>query len=163
MVLPEYNISKPLNEAVSELYEIRNEIIDNKISPKDGARLILQKFGTEVVRDYFGQDYWINYVEEKIIVPNPNIADAVIITDYRFPNELLCGQNKDYDVISIRINANSEIRADRGRITTDKIKELSQHDSERLVSTLKVDYEFCNNTPHKDFSEEIDKIVSKMI
>ncbi len=58
-------------------------------------RLALQLMGTDVLRDHFHQDIWINSLEYRMRkVPN---VDTVVITDARFTNELdlikaLCGQ-----------------------------------------------------------------------
>ena len=58
-------------------------------------RLALQLMGTDVLRDHFHSDIWINSLEYRMRkVPH---ADTVVITDARFTNELnlikaLCGQ-----------------------------------------------------------------------
>ena len=58
-------------------------------------RLALQLMGTDVLRDHFHSDIWINSLEYRMRkVPS---ANTVVITDARFTNELdlinhLCGQ-----------------------------------------------------------------------
>jgi hypothetical protein len=46
------------------------------------TRDFLQRFGTEVMRDNFGQDFWLRHMRGRI-----GVGDYVI-TDCRFPNEV---------------------------------------------------------------------------
>ena len=74
----------------TDIFWTRKTGIDN-FTP----RLALQLMGTDVLRDHFHSDIWINSLEYRMRkVPN---ADTVVITDARFTNELnlikaLCGQ-----------------------------------------------------------------------
>jgi len=62
----------------------RKEIVDDfwGMTP----RYILQKLGTEVMRDQFGQNIWIKAVRRKIEL-TPCSFSIVVITDVRFKNE----------------------------------------------------------------------------
>ena len=58
-------------------------------------RLALQLMGTDVLRDHFHSDIWINSLEYRMRKVSTN--DTVVITDARFTNELdlikqMCGQ-----------------------------------------------------------------------
>ena len=74
----------------TDIFWTRKTGIDN-FTP----RLALQLMGTDVLRDHFHSDIWINSLEYRMRkVPH---ADTVVITDARFTNELnlikaLCGQ-----------------------------------------------------------------------
>jgi hypothetical protein len=46
------------------------------------VRVLLQRFGTEVGREMFGEDFWVNYALDSI----PDGTKAVI-ADVRYPNE----------------------------------------------------------------------------
>lgn len=48
----------------------------------DNIRPLLQRFGTEVGRDMFGQDFWVNYAISRL-----EDGARVVFTDVRFPNE----------------------------------------------------------------------------
>jgi len=50
----------------------------------DEVRRLLQKFGTEVVRDHLGENVWVDHLFNRA---NESGLDFVIITDVRFPNE----------------------------------------------------------------------------
>ncbi len=52
------------------------------------VRRLLQRLGTEVGRDLFGEDFWVEQTFDAIDADNTLGADArVVITDVRFPNE----------------------------------------------------------------------------
>ena len=53
---------------------------------KSQFRPVLQWWGTEFRRQYFGADYWINQMAEEIRVMR-RVVDVLFITDVRFPNE----------------------------------------------------------------------------
>ena len=57
-----------------------SEVFDRSITP----RLILQEFGTEVVRESMVDNFWIAAAKKTIL----NSSKHVVITDARFPNEL---------------------------------------------------------------------------
>jgi len=49
-------------------------------------RQLLQRFGTEVGRELYGESFWVDRVLNQIKEGQPN--DNYVITDVRFPNEL---------------------------------------------------------------------------
>lgn len=80
----------PLKEAVANLFMIPMDQAfsgdKDQVLPFWGLTLrdVLQRFGTEAMRDTFGHDFWVNRWE---IEYNERIDFNVIITDVRFPNE----------------------------------------------------------------------------
>lgn len=50
------------------------------------AREFLQRYGTEAHRDVFGQNFWINFMEEQLSL---GAEPRYVITDARFENEIL--------------------------------------------------------------------------
>jgi hypothetical protein len=53
-------------------------------------RLFLQRFGTEMGRNTFGQDFWVNQwndMYDAMFVLEPDKAPKVVVTDVRFQNE----------------------------------------------------------------------------
>ena len=55
--------------------------VDKEITP----RYLMQKYGTEIMRDMFNDNYWVDRVISKIIKAE---SDFHIISDCRFPNEI---------------------------------------------------------------------------
>jgi hypothetical protein len=80
----------PLKSAVAGLFNIPLEVAfsedkDQEVKPWGlTLRDILQRFGTEAMRDVFGQDFWINrWLAEYLELQDHN----VVVTDVRFANE----------------------------------------------------------------------------
>jgi len=60
-------------------------------------RLVLQKWGTEVARKSFHDDIWIASLENKL----RNTKDDIVITDCRFPNEIMAIKKQGGTVIRV--------------------------------------------------------------
>jgi hypothetical protein len=79
----------PLEEStetirLSELVE-RVGYVNAKKEPE--VRALLQRFGTEVGREQFGKDFWVDIAASRVL----DVAEtgrAVVITGIRFPNEV---------------------------------------------------------------------------
>lgn len=58
--------------------------IAKQISPgaDDGLRGLLQRFGTEVGREMFGEDFWVERAFATVAA-----SDPIVFSDVRFPNE----------------------------------------------------------------------------
>lgn len=86
-----YSFAGPLKEAVSNLFDIPlndlNEGDREKILPEFGlsVRQILQRFGTECMREQFDQDFWINKAKRN--VSKLSDEEIIVISDVRFENE----------------------------------------------------------------------------
>lgn len=143
----------PTNEFEKE--EVKSSFLDSewdKEGEKLSVRVLLQKLGTEAVRDIIHPNTWVNalFSEYKPIswtegwVPSYNNPDNSgcdqpsepifpqwIITDLRFPNE--------YDAIKQRGGFNIQINRD--------VSKRSDHFSERALDNHKFDYYLDNNGP----------------
>lgn len=110
------------------------------------SRLLMQWLGTEIGRNFVTEDIWVDIVDNAIRVASSNrIADVVTIGDWRFPNEALDFSDHDnVNVMKIRITASDETRSRRGKKTLEQLAKFAEHDSERFIPDLKVDYEFHN-------------------
>lgn len=93
-----YSFADPLKEAVSMLFNIPlNDLYEGdreKVLPKWGLsiRQILQRFGTESMRNVFGEDFWLKKAQSQV----DNLEDDItlIIPDVRFGNEAdFCREN----------------------------------------------------------------------
>lgn len=95
------------------------------------VRYLLQRFGTEVGRNFFGQDFWI---EQAKIDPTAN----TVITDVRFANEIQWV--RDHGGVLWRIN--------RTDLPPENMADPKyQHASEKDWRTADVDRELINNGP----------------
>lgn len=74
-----------------------DEYWSEKLGYEVTPRMLLQKIGTDILRDYFDKNIWINSLEHKLINTDKN----VIITDCRFKNEI--DVLKELGAIFIRI------------------------------------------------------------
>lgn len=94
------------------------------------VRKILQTFGTDVIRNYVGADFWVDRVRERAEHAIQNNIPYVI-TDIRFPNEAKL--IKDLNGHIVRIERPSQ-------------KSKDQHQSETHISSLPVDHIIYNNS-----------------
>jgi hypothetical protein len=97
------------------------------------VRRLLQRLGTESIREYYGDDIWVNRGLKSAAAVN----GPVVITDVRFPNE--ADAIKRAGGVLIRIT-----RPDR-----DTSRDAS-HASETHIDTLPVDMVIANDAEIKD-------------
>lgn len=83
-----------------EIRETKDEYWSKKFGYDVTPRIILQKFGTECLRNHLHEDIWVNSLERKIINTDKNI----IITDCRFKNELDMLRNLEATIIRVERN-----------------------------------------------------------
>lgn len=74
-----------------------DEYWSEKLGYEVTPRMLLQKIGTDILRDYFDKNIWINSLEHKLMNTDKN----VIVTDCRFKNEI--DVLKELGAIFIRI------------------------------------------------------------
>lgn len=85
-----FNWDRELLDGVTKVSREWRETVDPWWAERLGIphltpRWVLQQWGTEVARRGFHNDIWVAALENKI----RNIKDDIVITDCRFPNELL--------------------------------------------------------------------------
>jgi hypothetical protein len=83
-----FNWDRKMLEGDSKESREWREKVDDWWSEKLGInnltpRYILQQVGTDLFRNHFHKDIWINCIEKKLLD-----YDKVVITDCRFPNEI---------------------------------------------------------------------------
>ena len=88
-----------LKEKIKPAIEFIDEIT-NKKNSKESIRPLFQSFG-QTVRA-IDKDSWVRYVENKI--RNEKEAKIFIIDDWRFENEFHYFKDREYNVLTVRIN-----------------------------------------------------------
>lgn len=125
-----------------------NEMIDSygwevaKSTPE--MRRILQVFGTEVGRQMFGEDFWVQQVFRQM--EQDNAYENFVITDVRYPNEA--------DFIRER---GGEI----WRVSRSSIKAINSHSSETALDSYDFDRHISNDKDIADLSTEIFQIMKE--
>jgi hypothetical protein len=118
-------MSIALNITHDELDEFKNNKASICIQNKhvSDARQVLQNFGTEAMKKYFGEDVWVNLLCAQAEKTN---ADFIIVPDFRFFSEHLPGS------VTVRI------------INSDTYSTLDLHRSENELNEFVFDYELDN-------------------
>lgn len=157
-----------LKDAVSVIFGWDRELVEGRTSkarnwreqvdpwwaerlnmPNLTPRLVLQLWGTEVVRDGFHDDMWIASLENKLRKSTGN----VVITDCRFPNELRAIKNAGGIVVRTVRGPEPEwyntLASMQGRATAgikaNYMKQFNIHASEWAWAGLDFDVVIENN------------------
>jgi dephospho-CoA kinase len=179
-------ISIPIEDLEKE--EVKNIVLgrewlkffvgDNEPKPYT-IRELLQKVGTEAMRDTVHKDIWVNalmcdykvqhkgttYKGNSMIVDMQNKDYDFpnwVITDVRFPNEAKAV--KDRDGIMIRVNRITDFQlamektALGAEIAMNKIRE---HPSETALDDYEFDYTIDNNATIEELVEKVKEILIK--
>jgi hypothetical protein len=110
-----------------------------KVESED-ARWLLQRMGTEVGRDLFGPNVWVDKAMEKA-----SRHDKVVITDVRYPNEL------------------EAILGHSGavwRVIKDDAGAVNRHASESALDDYPFEYIIFNNDTKEDLYRSIDDLMN---
>ena len=130
-------------------------------------RWILQYWGTEVCRKGFHDDIWIASLENKL----RHSQDDVVISDCRFPNEILAIKNTGGRVIRVVRGAeptwyNSAVSVNRGAngnstwaLSQRKLEKLGIHASETAWVGTKFDAVLDNNGTLDDLYQQVKNLV----
>ena len=148
-------IAKTFNISVDDVELYKNESdeygLEIKVYPNNqpsgvikyiNMREILQRFGTEAMKPYFGKDVWAKLTYDKIEEMG---CDFSIIPDFRFPEEY-----RD-DIITIKVKNDVIDNA-----STDS------HSSENSLNDFNFNYEI-DNTGYCDTNAQLDKIIENLI
>lgn len=138
-----------LNPAITDIPEVRGVslqwLVDRmgwealKVESSE-TRILLQRFGTEVGRKLWGENFWVDRAMEKI-----NGIDKVVFTDVRFPNE--------FDAIK---NANGKL----WRIEKLGVEAVNRHISETALDNHVFDMNIPNMGSKEDLYEQVNYLIS---
>lgn len=111
-----YSFAEPLKAAVKQLFMLTDEDVTNPalkevrhdfwgLSP----RRIMQLFGTEAMREVFGENFWVDQAELRLAMKARSAVMSkacIIIDDVRYPNERdWVLKNGGYMIYLVRHNA----------------------------------------------------------
>ena len=102
----------------------------------DDARWLLQRMGTEVGREVFGDNFWVDIAMEKA-----HSHDKVVFTDVRYPNEL---------------QAILEASGAVWRVVKEDVGAVNRHASETALDHYQFEYVIFNNDTIESLYESID-------
>ena len=116
-----YSFAGPLKDAVSGLFRIPREDLDDPIKkyvPQGrwrnlAPRKIMQLFGTECMRDVFFDDFWTRVAEdhlEHLAAATLTKRLCVVIDDVRFPNEIEWVKNNGGRIIYLFTPRTGEVQ-----------------------------------------------------
>lgn len=119
-------------------------------------RLVLQLWGTNVLRQHFHDDIWIASAENKL----RTTKDHIVISDCRFPNEITSIRNAGGRVIRIARGADPEWFS-LARIHPSKMTEVYPkiHASEYSWASTNFDVVIDNNGSVEDLYAQLKNLV----
>lgn len=130
------------------------------VEKDDHTRRTLQRIGTEEGRNVYGEDIWIRYTLEWMMVYANRGAKRIIITDVRFKNEF--DFIKSLGGTMIRVNALKRNRAALEREASKNnvdIERIASHQSETdLDDGREFDFKIENNPEHNAFIQVRDMV-----
>jgi dephospho-CoA kinase len=110
-----------------------------RLSPE--TRRLLQVLGTEVGRDMFGPDFWVNQA-----MGNASKFDKIVLTDVRYPNEYRAIKNRDGILI---------------RIVKPGTGAVNEHSSETALDNFSFDATIVNDGSIYELSQKIDSLMKE--
>jgi hypothetical protein len=110
-----------------------------KVESSD-ARWLLQRMGTEVGREMFGENFWVDQAMKKA-----SKYDKVVITDVRYPNEL---------------EAILRHSGTAWRVIKDDVGAVNRHASETALDHYQFEYIIFNNDTKESLYESVDSFMT---
>lgn len=146
----------PIKEILSKSFEIPVEVIDEcknypdyypiDIYTPEGCELtsfrkLLQRFGTDAMKEWFGEDVWTKLLMERA---EKSDKDFVLVPDFRF----LCENVSDYTI----------------KIRNDDVEPNDPHRSETELEDNNFIFRYhVNNTGHPDLFEDAQRIAGTLV
>lgn len=135
--------------------------------PKLTPRWVLQYWGTDVLRNHFHDDIWIASLENKM----RKTRDNIVISDVRFPNEILAIHNAGGIVVRVKrgpepdwyqdaVNVNAGDTNMSWTISRVRMEQLGIHASETAWVGGDIDHVIENNSTIDALFEQIKDLVS---
>lgn len=103
-------------------------------------RGLMQRMGTEVGREMFGEDFWVD-----LVIKEANKYDKVVIADCRYLNEAEAVRSAGGQV---------------WRISRDSVEAANDHDSEHGLDDYDFDLKLENNTTIEELHKFVEELIS---
>jgi len=143
----------PIKDIICTTLRIGPEHLDGLKNNKEGVfiyerdhyvqltnfRSILQNFGTDAMKKYFGENVWVDVLKKNA---QESKADYVIVPDFRF----LC---EEIGSLSIYVK-------------NDGVVDNDSHRSENELNNFKYTFEI-DNTGYRDINQDVKELVQKII
>jgi len=112
------------------------------------SRVALQKYGTDM-REKYGPDIWINYLDNWIKMHVERGVRVFIITDVRFPNEFAWVKSLGGKVIRVEAGGrNLDELKKEAKDDTNKMQEIASHASETALDNHRDQFDFILNNDY---------------
>lgn len=115
-------------------------------------RTLWQHFGTEKVRSV-DPDFWVDTIARMLKVFGDDF-DYVIISDCRFPNEIIRLDDRDFETFSVRV--------ERIGFENDLTEDQRNHMSETSMDTFPFDYYIKSEDGLDKLEIEVNKFIEYM-
>lgn len=125
----------PLIDGTTRLADLVDDYGWDVAKSKDEARRLLQVFGTEVGREMFGGNFWIDQAFKQI-----DPAANVVIADVRFPNE----------ADAIKARGGTVIRINRHNLSA-----VNSHKSEHAMDNYMFNHVIYNDGTLDDLADNV--------
>lgn len=132
----------PILESGFRLNELVKDYGWEVAKSKLEVRRLLQVFGTEIGRNMFGQDFWVDQA-----IKGLNSTDKIVFADCRFPNEA--------DKIK-------QLGGDVWRITRPGVEAINSHPSEHALDSWAFDRVITNDGDLQDLKFKVSVAVSDL-
>lgn len=130
-----------------EVSEVTGFRVDHIEEHKEEFRTLLQVWGSDFRRHFFGESYWLNKMDE-VITKNEDKIDIMFITDLRFKNEAEYVKSKGGQIIRVQRRMVIHSLSD--------MESLDTHASENdMDSYNEFDYWLVNDKDRKDIVEPV--------
>lgn len=151
-----------------EWREQKDEWWSTRLGRDITPRMVLQQWGTEVIRNGFHDDMWIASLENKM----RQSKDDIVISDVRFPNEIKAIHNAGGIVIRVKrgaepqwyddaINYNAGVKRVGWALGREQLEKAGVHASEYSWVGGDIDYIVNNDSTIDDLFNCLEGIVLK--
>jgi hypothetical protein len=162
MLFNDHNGYAGFTEKSFESESIKRLRLESRFNSRGASpRLLLQKFGTDFVRENIDNDFWVKKTEDEILRLNKVKSQKLfVISDWRFKSELkyLKRAFKDSKFITIRVERNYIPVVIKIKYLFSRLFRLS-HSSENNLDFFKTDYFIKNNKGVKELCVELNSVI----
>lgn len=117
------------------------------------AREMLQKIGTDLIRNQIDQDFWVRLCRNKIAALSTNGIKKIVIDDVRFPNEYHMVKSLNGFVVKIQSFGNNN----------NNMQSVNNHESEVYADYMHYDFLIVNDkSSRKELEKKIDTVLKKI-